>query len=413
MMKRAFRPADILIPGSIDMTAWSVVACDQFTSEPEYWEGVERIVGGKPSSLRLILPEAYLGVRDADAETAAINAKMREYLDSGIFTTYKNSYVYVERTLQNGMLRRGLVGELDLEEYDYSPASASPVRATEGTVEERLPPRVRIRRDAPLEMPHIMVFIDDPDDAVMSAAAGGRAVYNFKLMQGGGSIAGYLVPDTAAVDRAVDGLYDEAALERKYGRSHRAPVIFAMGDGNHSLATAKKCWEELKPGLSDAERENHPARFALAELVNIHDPAVTFEPIHKVIFSTDSRDFISQGEAFFSALAGDGHKITLMAGGSEKTLSLGGVTIGQLIGRCEDFCQKYMSSHGGRIDYIHGDDEAAEMAARDGCAGILLPRMEKGELFTSVMQSGPFPKKSFSIGHGPDKRYYLECRKIR
>jgi hypothetical protein len=413
MMKRVFKSADILIPRGVDMTAWSVVACDQFTSEPEYWTGVEKIVGDRPSTLRMMLPEAYLGRVNVEEETKKINATMSSYLASGLFRVYENSYIYVERTISDGTVRRGLVGMLDLEEYDYSKNSVSPIRATEGTVEDRLPPRVKIRRDAPLEMPHIMVFIDDPTNRVMDAAAGGEKVYGFELMQRGGYISGYLVPDNAAVDRAIDMLYDPSELEKKYGRMENAPVIFAMGDGNHSLATAKKCWEELKGSLSDAERQNSPARYALVELVNIHDPAIAFEPIHKVIFDTDNQNFIAAAEAFFQGSAGTGHSIKLIAGDNKKTLTLGGMTIGELIGDCERFCQLHMKISGGRIDYIHGDGEAASMASKNGCAGILLPRMEKNELFNSVIKSGPFPKKSFSIGHGPDKRYYLECRKIK
>ena len=412
-MKKIFNPADILIPRNADMTAWSVVACDQFTSEPEYWARAEALVGDKPSTLRLMLPEAYLGKPQAEDSTARINAAMRRYLDGGLFWTLENSYVYVERTISDGRVRRGLVGALDLEEYDWSPASASPIRATEGTVEDRLPPRVKVRQDAPLEMPHIMVFIDDADNAVMDAAQGGEKLYDFDLMLGGGHLAGYRVPDNARVDAAVDALSDPAALAAKYGLAGKAPAIFAMGDGNHSLATAKKCWEALKPALTPARRETHPARFALVELVNIHDPAISFEPIHKVLFDTDNRDFIAAARLYFHGAEGEGHVIRLLAGGAEATLSLAGFSIGELIGECERFCQRYLKINGGRIDYVHGDGEAASLASGLGCAGILLPRMEKSELFPSVIQTGPFPKKSFSIGLGPDKRYYLECRKIR
>lgn len=412
-MKKIFNPADILIPRNADMTAWSVVACDQFTSEPEYWARAEALVGDKPSTLRLMLPEAYLGKPQAEDSTARINAAMRRYLDGGLFWTLENSYVYVERTISDGRVRRGLVGALDLEEYDWSPASASPIRATEGTVEDRLPPRVKVRQDAPLEMPHIMVFIDDADNAVMDAAQGGEKLYDFDLMLGGGHLAGYRVPDNARVDAAVDALSDPAALAAKYDLAGKAPAIFAMGDGNHSLATAKKCWEALKPALTPARRETHPARFALVELVNIHDPAISFEPIHKVLFDTDNRDFIAAAKLYFHGAEGEGHVIRLLAGGAEATLSLAGFSIGELIGECERFCQRYLKINGGRIDYVHGDGEAASLASGLGCAGILLPRMEKSELFPSVIQTGPFPKKSFSIGLGPDKRYYLECRKIR
>lgn len=412
-MKKIFRPADILIPENVDMTAWSVVACDQFTSEPEYWEKAESIVGDKPSTLRLMLPEAYLGKPEAEGSTARINAAMQSYLESGLFKGYKDSYIYVERTISDGRIRRGLIGTLDLDEYDWTKDSASPIRATEGTVEERLPPRVKVRQDAPLEMPHIMVFIDDPEGAVMDAAMGGEKIYDFDLMLGGGHIAGYLAPDNARVDRAVDALSDERTLHEKYDLQGRAPAIFAMGDGNHSLATAKKCWEMLKPTLSAADRENHPARYALVELVNIHDPAISFEPIHKVIFDTDNRDFIAAAKLYFHGAEGEGHTIRVLSGGREETISLAGFTIGELIGECERFCQRYMKLSGGRIDYVHGDGEAAQLASGPDCAGILLPRMEKAELFPSVIRSGPFPKKSFSIGLGPDKRYYLECRKIK
>ena len=410
---RPLRPADILIPQNVDMSAWSVVACDQFTSEPEYWQEVEKLVGDKPSALRMILPEAYLGKKDAGAESR-ISAAMKKYLKDVIFAAYENSYVYVERTLAGGKLRRGFIGALDLDEYDSSPDSSSPIRATEGTVEDRLPPRVKVRMSAELEMPHIMVFIDDPGDTVMKAAAGGRELYNFDLMQNGGHIAGFLAPDNAAVDAAVDALSQPEILDKKYGKTGKAPVIFAMGDGNHSLAAAKKCWEQIKPTLSEIERENHPARFALAEIVNIHDEAISFEPIHKVLFNTSiTRDFIPAGKMYFKGTEGFGHVIRFIAGDKSESISVKGLTIGELIDSCERFISRYQVLNGGKLDYIHGDAEAAKMASGENCCGILLPKMSKDELFSSVIKSGPFPKKSFSIGVGPDKRYYLECRKIK
>ncbi len=401
------------------MTKWSVVACDQFTSQPEYWAELESTVGGAPSTLRLMLPEAYLASRDQLAEAEKINAAMYDYLERGIFREIKDSYIYVERTLASGIICRGLVGVLDLEEYDYSNTSASPIRATEGTVEERLPPRVQVRRGAPLEMPHIMVFIDDADDTVigpLTAASSLPRLYDFSLSMGGGSIRGYQVSGAwvNAVDRAIEGLCNADALRARYGSA--APAIFAMGDGNHSLATAKKCWEELKPTLTPAERETHPARFGMVELVNIHDGAITFEPIHKVVFDTDPADFIAEAKAFWakeSKAEGAAHSMTLAVGGERCAIEVRGLAIGQLIGRAEDFCQEYVAAHGGYVDYIHNDDTALEMGARAHCAAVLLPRMEKGELFPSIISAGPFPKKSFSIGHAEDKRYYLECRKIK
>ena len=408
---QVFKPADILIPQT-DMHAWSVVACDQFTSEPEYWEKVYETVGDKPSSLRLILPEAELGVKDPEAESDRINKTMAEYLNGGVFKEYKNSYVCVERRLEGGMLRRGIVGAFDLEAYDWADGTHTPIRATEHTVEDRLPPRVKVREKALLEMPHIMIFVDDPDDAVLSAAEKGEKLYDFELMQRGGHISGWRVKDNTALENAVEKLSDARELTKKYGTA-ADPMIFAMGDGNHSLAAAKKHWENVKSQLPESEWESCPARYALAELVNIHDDAISFEPIHKVIFDTLPESFIIEAKSFFAGRTGEVRDITLITGEKTETISVSGLTIGELIGSCEDFCKGFIARHGGRIDYIHGDNECITMSKRKNCAGILLPRMEKSELFKSVMSSGPFPKKSFSIGHGNDKRYYLECRRIK
>lgn len=408
---RIFKPADILLP-TTDMHRWSVVACDQFTSEPEYWQQVRAIVGDAPSTLNMMLPEAELGTKDPETESVKINAAMQKYLDTGVFKAYPDSYIYLERRLKNGAVRRGIMGMFDLEAYDWAEGTHSPIRATEYTVEDRLPPRIRIRRNAPLEMPHIMIFMDDPDDIVFSSVIKGEKIYDFELMQDGGSIAGWLVEDNERLARAAEKLGDEDILRCKYGTENKA-IVFAMGDGNHSLAAAKRHWEEIKKTLPEAERELSPARYALAELVNIHDAAISFEPIHKVIFDTDPADFFAEAKAFFADNAGEGRSIDLVTGEGIERLNISGLTIGELIGKCEDFCREYIERHGGYIDYIHGDCECVEMSQRFGCAGILLPSMEKSELFGSVMKSGPFPKKSFSIGHGNDKRYYLECRRIK
>ena len=360
----------------------------------------------------MMLPEAELGLKDPEAESVKINATMQCYIDEGVFKTYRNSYIYLERTLKNGAVRRGIMGMFDLEAYDWVEGTHSPIRATEHTVEDRLPPRIRIRRNAPLEMPHIMIFMDDADNIVFSSVTKGEKVYDFELMQDGGSITGWLVADTEKLAKAAEKLGDEAVLQRKYGSADNA-IIFAMGDGNHSLAAAKRHWEEVKKALPESEYETAPARYALAELVNIHDAAITFEPIHKVVFDTEPETFFAEAKAFFADNIGEGRSIDLVTGEGIERLNISGLTIGELIGKCEDFCKAFTERHGGYIDYIHGDCECVEMSQRFGCAGILLPRMEKSELFSSVMKSGPFPKKSFSIGHGNDKRYYLECREIR
>lgn len=394
---RVFTPADILLPRVDDMTKWSCIACDQFTAEPEYWREAERIVGSEPSTLRLMLPEAWLGVRDSAAETRKIYAAMKDYVNRGIFRTVEDSFVYVERTLPSGAVRRGLVGKLDLECYAWAPGSATPVRATEGTVESRLPARVEVRRGATLEMPHIMVFIDDPENAVIPSAAGGEELYDFELMLGGGHIRGSRVTGEAA-ERLT------AALEAPEGS-----VRFAMGDGNHSLAAAKRCWEQIKRNLPESELETHPARYALAEIVNIHDEAVTFEPIHRVLLETVPRGFIEEAAARLPR--GKGQAVTLLAGRREMEIETG-MPLGALVALVDELLGDWRREHGGEPDYIHGDEEARALGGRPSSVGVLLPRLEKAELFPYITEHGPYPKKSFSIGHARDKRYYLECRAI-
>lgn len=394
---RVFTPADILLPRVDDMTKWSCIACDQFTAEPEYWREAERIVGSEPSTLRLMLPEAWLGVRDSAAETRKIYAAMKDYVNRGIFRTVEQSFIYVERTLPSGAVRRGLVGKLDLECYDWAPGSATPVRATEGTVESRLPARVEVRRGATLEMPHIMVFIDDPENAVIPSAAGGEVLYDFELMLGGGHIRGSRVTGEAA-ERLT------AALEAPEGS-----VRFAMGDGNHSLAAAKRCWEQIKRNLPESELETHPARYALAEIVNIHDEAVTFEPIHRVLLETVPRGFIEEAAARLPR--GKGQVVTLLAGRREMEIETG-MPLGALVALVDELLGDWRREHGGEPDYIHGDEEARALGGKPSSVGVLLPRLEKAELFPYITEHGPYPKKSFSIGHARDKRYYLECRAI-
>lgn len=409
-----FRPAEILLPKDCDMSLWSTVACDQFSSDQAYWDTVMEQTANVPSTSHLMLPEAYLQSVDEQAESRRINETMRDYLESGVFTALENSYVYVERTLPDGRMRCGLIGQLDLEAYDYSQDSKTPIRATEHTVESRLPPRVAIRNQALIEMPHIMVFIDDPENTVMNkaAAVAEKTLYDFALMCGGGHIRGRQICGDAVtpVSALLDALADTACLQKKYGRSDGA-ILYAMGDGNHSLAAAKKCWENIRPTLSPEERKTHPARFALVELVNIHDPGVTFHPIHRTVFHIDPADFTKRaGEILF---APSGTAVTLVAGGKTEVRYVKAESIGQVIEIVDRFCQNYAKDHGGEVDYIHGDEEASKFGSRADAASILLPTMRKGELFTSVMNTGVFCKKSFSIGEAAEKRYYLECRKIK
>ena len=403
-----FTPTDILLPERADMHRWSVIACDQFTSDAAYWRAVQDTVGDAPSTLRLMLPEFYLGKCDEAAATRTIQQTMHAYLDSGVFRTVPHSLVLVQRTLPGGAVRCGIVGALDLEAYDYAPDSVTPIRATEGTVASRLPARVRIRAAAALEMPHIMVFYTDPEDAICREAEtlAGDTLYDFDLMAGGGHICGRRIAGDAA-DRLAAALCATGV-----GTDGAHPMRFAIADGNHSLAAARQCWLEKKKTLSPEQAAVHPARYALVELVNLHSPAVTFEPIHRVLFETDAAHWLDAAEHALAAADGHGYAVTLLAGAQRRDIFARGSSLGEAIAALDAFCASYMQAHGGRIDYIHGDDEAVDLAAGDGCCGILMPRMEKAELFTSVLRSGPFPKKSFSIGLGADKRYYLECRKL-
>lgn len=390
----AIRKAAILIPRVEDMTAWSVVACDQFTSQPEYWQEVERLVGRKPSALRLILPEAWLGTPRGEGARERIAEAMEDYLRAGIFRSLEDSFVYLERTLPDGRVRRGLMAAVDLECYDYAPHTDAPIRATEGTVESRLPPRVEVRRRAPLEIPHVMLLMDDREDRVLGPLEAGRAalppVYDFPLMLGGGRVRGWQVEgiQAAGVCRALESLETE-------GRARAAGMAFAVGDGNHSLAAAKRLWEGLKPGLSPAERETHPARYSLVELVNLYEPALDFAPIHRVVFDTD-------GDAFRREWARRAGEL-----GAED------LPAGEYIARAEAFCQEFLGRYGGRLDYIHGEEEARRLGGRPGCACLLLPGIDKTRLFPDVARGGPLPRKSFSLGQAREKRYYLECRAIR
>ncbi len=416
-MKKLFGRGDILLPKNTDMKLWSVIACDQYTSQPEYWDKVSENVGSVPSTLRLILPEAYLERCNEAEETAKINCTMEEYLKDGVFEVLEQSMVYIERQLISGEIRHGLLGLIDLEEYDYSPESVSPIHATEGTVESRLPPRVKVRQGAALELPHIIVFVDDPENTVLGSICGGESLYDFELMDGGGRITGRRISGEQAdrAEAAIAALGSPENIKKRYGDC-RFPVVIAMGDGNHSLATAKLCWEQLKPSLSPEERESHPARFGLAELVNIHDSSIAFEPIHRLIFDTDGEGFFDEAKEFFESNNTEGsthHRLLLAKGDKQQELFISGHTIGSVIDLAQEFCLEYIRRHGGRLDYIHDDATALSMAEGKNSAGLLLPTMDKNELFPSIMASGAFPAKSFSIGPSRDKRYYLECRKIK
>ena len=419
--KLGFYPADILLPKDCDMTKWAVVACDQFTSEPAYWAAVEEQVGDAPSALRLILPEARLKDDDVERQIDHINKTMQRYLAEDVFRCLEDSLVYIERTQSDGRVRHGLIGMVDLERYDFTPGSGALIRATEGTVLERIPPRAKVRRNAPIELPHVMLLIDDPKCTVIepltAVADSMEKLYDFDLMQGGGHIRAFRVKDAqcAAVADALLNLTSKEAMEAKYGEGDAAPLLFAVGDGNHSLATAKACYEEQKKGLTEEERRALPARYALVEVVNNHDDALQFEPIHRVVFGVEPQHLLAQFRKTYPNAyegCGDGHAIGVVYEGYEGVLTVPDPTMQLAVGTLQSFLDDYIRVYGGEVDYIHGDDVTRQLGTERGNMGFLLPAMGKEQLFKTVMADGVLPRKTFSMGHAQDKRYYIESRRI-
>ena len=424
MEKTAFSPADILLPYDCGLTKWAVVACDQYTSQPEYWERVDQYVGDAPSTLRLILPESKLESDGVDQEIQKIHATMEQYLQEERLRPVEDAMLFVERKLANSKTRLGLLGKLDLEEYDYSKGSGTPIRATEGTVLSRIPPRMKVREGAPIELPHIMVLIDDPDKKIIEPLTKDvnrkqmSKVYSVTLMENGGRITGSLLSKFQAqkVQEALAQLGDQKRFEEFYHAPGKPVLTYAMGDGNHSLATAKACWEKLKPTLSPEQRETHPARYALVELVNLHDDSLEFEPIHRVVFGVEPKKLL---EAFLAAYPGahygegEGHQITYVLAGERGTVTVPNPTAQLAVGTLQNFLDQYLEANGGKVDYIHGEDVVEQLASQPDSIGFLLPAMGKDQLFPTVIFDGALPRKTFSMGEAHDKRFYLEARKIK
>ena len=417
-----FRPADILLPRNCDLNKWAVVACDQYTSQPEYWARVTQHVGKEPSSLNLILPESCLEGPNVEQDIAEINLTMARYLKDGCFEGHSDALFYVERTLDNGTVRRGLIGMVDLEQYDYEPGSPALIRATEGTVLSRIPPRVAVRKNAPIELPHIMLLADDPDKTViepLAALAGDmEVVYDFELMERGGHIVGRKLNERqmGQVADALNALADPAAFNSRYATGNMPVLLFAVGDGNHSLATAKECYERQKKLTAPEQWANLPARYALAELVNLHDESLEFEPIHRVVFDVEPEHLLNALAAAYPGAhygPGEGHVLEYVYAGGEGCVTVPDPAAQLPVGTLQNFLDDYLAAHGGRVDYIHGDDVTRELAAQSRSVGFLLSAMGKDELFPTVIHDGVLPRKTFSMGEAHDKRFYLEARKIR
>ena len=418
-MNTAFGAADILLPVKTDMEKWAVAACDQYTGEPEYWARVENRVGDSPSTLGLILPEVYLEETDVNARIDRIHENMRGMLESGFFRYYSNAMIYVERTQSDGMVRRGIVGAIDLEQYDYHVGSSSSVRATEATVAERIPPRLKVRMGAQIELPHVLVLIDDAERTVIDPCKEIRErtapIYDTPLMEGGGKIRGYLLDDAQKkrVEAALEKLNDNDAFNRKYGISGYPTLLYAVGDGNHSLATAKEYYERLKAANPGKDLSDHPARYALAEIVNLHSRAIRFEAIQRIVMGVDTEKFMREAEKKLG-LNGElsSQRFIAIVNGSERLCYIHNRTSELSVGSLQDFIDEYLAKNGGKVDYIHGADVVKQLSKKEGNIGFILPDMQKTELFPTVIKDGALPRKTFSMGHAADKRFYMECRKI-
>ena len=426
----------ILLPKSgLDLRKWAVIACDQFTSEPKYWEAVENEVGDSPSTLRMFLPEVYLESEtpeQIDARLSAITSSITKYIDEGILEELEPGFILLDRQTKFNASRKGLMLALDLEQYDFTPGNKSRIRATEGTVLSRIPPRVRIRERAPIEMPHIMVLINDPEKTVIEPALAalsgnaavsdgslGQLVYDTDLMCEGGHIRGFFTPAGSPVSEAVI-----SALRVLLSKSEDG-FLFAVGDGNHSLATAKKHWENIRDGLSEEEKQTHPARYCLVEVVNIHDAGLQFEPIHRVTFGLTKETLLSSAREYFAANelsigrssafakegCADGSQTILVTDGKEDfTLLIGKPSHTLAVGSLQGFLDS-LESDSIHTDYIHGEDSVRALAAPDKL-GFLLPDVSKDSFFETISKEGVFPRKTFSMGEAVEKRYYLEAKKI-
>ncbi len=426
--------ADILLPKKgTDLTKWAVIACDQFTSQPEYWKTINETVGSAPSTYHMILPEVYLGTTEENVRVQTTQAKMRTYLEDGTLEPHEG-LIYVERTV-NGKTRRGLMLALDLEEYDFNKGSKSLIRATEGTILDRLPPRIKIREGAAIELPHILVLVDDPEDKLIGTIEKQKntlpLAYDFELMQNSGHLTGHFVADKSLEEKVITALEQLAMpdeFEKKYGVSPSEGILlFAVGDGNHSLATAKSIWETLKPKVG----MDHPARYALVEIENVHDRGLEFEPIHRVLFDIKG-DPIAQLKHYFGtnvsltitnnknemihkvkSAKNAGHSFGLITAGTYLVVTVKNPKTNLPVGTLQAFLDDWIKSGNvGQIDYVHGDDVVCQFGSQSGNAGFYLAGMPKSDLFKTVILDGALPRKTFSMGDAHEKRFYMECRKI-
>ncbi|MBO4792129.1 MAG: DUF1015 family protein [Clostridia bacterium] len=415
-----FKKADFLIPKDADLQKWAVIACDQYTSDPEYWKKAREARGDAPSAINLILPEAELTGDESFVNERAgeIRRRFNEYLGGDLMAEYPDCYIYVERTLKNGRTRCGILGAVDLEQYEPSRYAETLVRPSEGTVFERVPPRVTVREKSPAEVSHLVLFADDAEKQLIEPLAAKKGefekLYDFDLPEHGGHVAGWKISAEEAerIDGVLSAMAEKKYVSDKYGTDpDAAPLLLVVADGNHSLVAAKEAYDKLKSKLTDAEAAEHPARYAMAELVNIHSDAFEFEPIYRVVKGVDVDKFLGALRDATSA-SGEGQKVTFYyAGGSGEavfTEPSTAVTAGTL----QRFIDDYIDDHGeGKCDYIHGEEELKALCKEDGAVGFIFDGISKEGLFRDIITGGILPRKAFSIGAADDKRFYLEARR--
>ncbi len=405
-----FSAADILLPAKENLQRWAVIACDQFTSQPEYWKKVEKTAAGVPSSYHLILPESELK-QDCGERIEKIHLTMRRYLEDKIFLEYPDCFVYTERALSNGSIRRGIIGKVDLEQYDYSDGAALKVRATERTVEERIPPRMKIREGASLELPHILLLCNDDHHQLIEPLSLMKnqlpKLYDFDLMMFGGHIAGWLVSGEVKVE--LEKRLSEYEQYETARRSERQ-FLYAVGDGNHSLATAKAYYEDMKKKDPATDFSRHPARYVLCELNNIHDPNLTLEPIHRIVKNCDTQALVN---ALMSELnVENGTQIPWVSEGKKGVITVSRETGSLPLAPLQAFLDLWLQKHEGELDYIHGTAALKELENTPNCIGFQLPMIDKNVIFNEIAENGVLPRKTFSMGEAEDKRYYLEARRL-
>lgn len=412
-----FQAADILLPYGEYMENWPVVACDQFSSQPEYWDRVQARVNDSPSTLSLILPEAWLGQPKADEHQDRIPETMERYLEENILKEYPDAMIYVERELRNHKTRRGLVGALDLEEYSYLNEDV-PVRATEKTILERIPPRAAIRSQASLELPHVLLLADDKDDLLLSQLTKDKetftVLYDLDLMEEGGHLTGWLV-DEPHKEAFYNRLHEfEEVLKERYADLQQTKLLFAVGDGNHSLAAAKALWEQIKSGLSEEQQQTHPARYALCELGSIHDDSLEFEPIHRIVTDCSTLDLLHYiAKNYGTENPENGYPVRFYTSHGSGPVYLDKQYGQMAVAILQQALDEFLETHPGKVDYIHGSDVLKSLSEADNAVGFLLPPVSKDSLFRQVIQAGSLPRKTFSMGHASEKRYYMEARKIK